>query len=175
MGTAVLFVQSSFLLTTAPAPRPTSISCAYSRKHSRRRKVAKGTATCISNALTKWRVFDAIDSPLEEGRVSLSTCAGDTSGEGVLAVIRIKHTSGTTTVVSQVDAGSRCWWLLTCAHTRMRQEYRVSGVRTDSLWRWHEFCASSILRSIERARYRVTVLLVHLSGISGRLHRRSYR
>ena len=105
MGTAVLFVQSSFLLTTAPAPRPTSISCTYSQKHSRRRKVAKGTATCISNALTKWRVLDAIDSPLEEeGHVSLSTRAGGTSGEGVLAVIRIEHTSGTTTVVSQVDA-----------------------------------------------------------------------
>ena len=30
-------------------------------------------------------------------------------------------------------------------------------------------------RSMERAMYRVTVLLVHLGGISERLHRRSYR
>jgi hypothetical protein len=64
----VLELRASF---SPPVHRPTSISCAFSRKQPRQREVIEGMATCFSNAFTKWHVFEAVDSLLIEGLVVL--------------------------------------------------------------------------------------------------------
>ena len=85
------------------------------------------TLTCFSNTFSKWRVFNVADLPTVWA-VCLAVCP-DPRRYAMHQERAIEH-DGTTIVVSLVDAGSTCWWLLTSylsSLTRGLKECRVQG------------------------------------------------